>query len=218
MTLTTNMAAGLYRIGTYHPTIRCVECDNPILIENIRIYAQETGITYEEAEADGSGWHCVTCLAGEPEPAPARDLRRDRTLFWISLVLFLLAAILCVSATAFAATREPDWALIEKTLVAEAASEGYDGMLAVAEVMRARDWSLKPFCASRRKDLAAFVARQPKSCRDAAHRALEAARAGSRTVNGATHYENVEAFGTPDWARGKEPVAKVGRHTFWRIG
>lgn len=116
------------------------------------------------------------------------------------------------------AQADPDWQHIENTLIAEAGNQGYDGLLAVAEVMRARDWNMRPFCASRRKDLAAFVARQPKRVRENAHKALEAARAGSMTVNGATHYENVKAFGVPKWARGLKPVATIGEHVFWRIG
>ena len=35
-------------------------------------------------------------------------------------------------------------------------------------------------------------------------------------MNGATHYENVEAFGVPSWAKRMRVVAKVGDHTFFR--
>lgn len=129
--------------------------------------------------------------------------------------MIALALLLILPAQAWA---EPDWQHVENTLIAEAANQGYEGMLAVAEVMRARDWNMRPFCASRRKDLAAFVARQPARVRADAHKALEAARAGSMTVKGATHYENVRAFGVPKWARGLKPVATVGEHVFWRIG
>ena len=125
----------------------------------------------------------------------------------------IILLLLLLPAQAHAA----DWQHIEHTLVAEAANQGYAGMLAVAEVMRERSWSMRPFCASRRPDLAAFVAKQPKRVRDDAHSAVDAARAGSMTVNGADHYENVEDFGVPKWAVGKAPVAKVGVHTFWRL-
>lgn len=128
---------------------------------------------------------------------------------------FAVVLLLMLPAQAWA---EPNWQHIENTLIAEAANQGYDGMLAVAEVMRARSWNMRPFCASKRKDLAAFVARQPQRVRDNAHKALQAARAGSMTVMGATHYENVRAFGVPKWAKGLKPVATVGEHVFWRIG
>lgn len=128
--------------------------------------------------------------------------------------LFFASAVgLCLPASAEAQT--PDWQRVEQVLVAEAASEGFDGMLAVAEVMRARGWALQPFSASRRKDLEAFVARQPQRVRAEAHRAVALARQGSRTVQGAYYYENVAAFGVPRWAQGKRVVATVGRHTFW---
>lgn len=127
------------------------------------------------------------------------------------------ALVLSVLIIRPVAAQEPNWPHVESTLIAEAASEGYDGMLAVAEVMRARSWNLKPFCASRRKDLAAFVAKQPQYVRNDARRALQAARAGSTTVHHATNFENVEAFGTPAWAKGKVPVATVGHHVFWRL-
>lgn len=129
----------------------------------------------------------------------------------------LLVVLAVVSLTPTVSASDINWPHVEATLIAEAASEGEAGMLAVAEVMRARQWNLRPFCASRRKDLSAFVARQPVATRQAAKRAIAAARAGSQTVRGATHYENVAAFGVPSWAKGKTPVATVGRHTFWKL-
>lgn len=133
---------------------------------------------------------------------------------WLTL---LAVAVLYAVAVEVCQAQEVDWVKVEQTLVAEAASEGYLGMLGVAEVMRERGWSLRPFCASRRKDLAQFVARQGAKVRQQAHQAVEAAKAGSRTVKGSTHYENIEAFGVPSWAKGQPVVAKVGHHTFYRL-
>lgn len=130
--------------------------------------------------------------------------------------LALLAMLLLWACPAQAS--EPDWHLVEQTLVAEAANQGYEGMLAVGCVMRNRGWNMRPFAASRRPDLAGWVDKQPKRVREQARAILSQLRAGSADVtNGATHYENVEAFGLPYWAKGKQPVAKVGDHTFWRL-
>ena len=130
----------------------------------------------------------------------------------VGILLLVLAASQSTGQAA-----EVDWNLVEMTLVAEAASEGYSGMLAVAEVMRERGWSMRPFCASRRKDLAGFVAKQGAKVRKLAKLAITEARAGSQTVKGASHYENIEAFGMPTWAKGKPVLAKVGAHSFWRL-
>ena len=110
-----------------------------------------------------------------------------------------------------------DWQHVENTIIGEGANQKLQGMTAIAEVMRNRGWNLKGFVASRRVDLRQFVARQPAYVRHNAHKAVEAAKAGSNTVFGATHYENVEAFGLPKWAKGKTALAKIGAHTFWRL-
>ena len=56
------------------------------------------------------------------------------------------------------------------------------------------------------------------TAREAAEKIVADLRTGSVDItNGATHFENVEAFGVPTWAKGAPVVAKIGRHTFWRI-
>ena len=132
---------------------------------------------------------------------------------------FLLAN-LAASLVLFAvvAHAEPNWTLIEKTLIAEAASEGEAGMYAVGCVMRNRGWNLNGFSGSRRQYLEHFVRRQPAKLQAAARRCVGRLRAGVRDVTlGATHFENVASFGIPRWARGRKPLTVIGRHTFWRI-
>lgn len=116
-----------------------------------------------------------------------------------------------------------NWAFVEKVLVAEAASEGYEGMLAVAYVMKTRRWNLEGFSARNRNDLQDFYGRQPKRVRAYARRIIKgfASKQQSREqrdpTNGATHYENIEVFGIPWWAEGVEPVAVIGKHTFYKL-
>ena len=142
-----------------------------------------------------------------------RKTRYIRTFSWV-----LVSGILCSSQISTCVAADAiDFSRVEKVLIAEAGNQGFEGMLAVAEVMRERSWNMRPFCASRRADLDAFVAKQPQRVKEQAHKAVEQARNGSNTVNGATHYENVEAFGTPKWAVGKKAVAKVVAHTFWKL-
>ena len=115
-------------------------------------------------------------------------------------------------------TGNPGISLIEKVLIAEGASEGFDGLYAIACVMRNRRWNLNGFSGARRRNLDDFVRRQPLQVRNDAQRIVHKVRRGTTdTTLGATHYENVEAFGVPWWAEGQDPVFKIGRHTFWKL-
>lgn len=101
-------------------------------------------------------------------------------------------------------------------LVSEAGDQGYGGLLAVAEVLRNRGWRTAGFSGLHRKELHDFVSRQPRRVFRDARRAIAEARRGSDTVKGATHFDNVGAFGRPRWASGMRQVAEVGSHVFWR--
>lgn len=107
--------------------------------------------------------------------------------------------------------------LVEKTIIAEAASEGYQGMYAVGCVIRNRNWSLQGFAGASRKDLDDFIQRQPRSTLESAVRIVSQLRNGSQdATGGATHFENVDAFGVPWWAKEMSVTKKVGAHTFYK--
>ena len=108
-------------------------------------------------------------------------------------------------------------ALWEAIVITEASSESYAGKLAVAEVLRNRGWSPKGFAGIKRKDLSSFLLEQPPSVRAEAKEALRAARRGSNITGAATHFENVEQFGLPGWAKRMETTAKIGSHTFFKV-
>ena len=101
-------------------------------------------------------------------------------------------------------------------ILTEAVGEGEAGMLGVAEVLRNRHWSTAGFAGIRRQDKKHFLQELNQESRRLAGRCLQRARGGSSTVHGATHFENVEAFGMPKWAKGMKRVVKLGSHTFFR--
>ena len=101
-----------------------------------------------------------------------------------------------------------------QAIVCEAANQGFDGMTAVGEVIRNRD-SLKGFSCLKRADLSSFLSRQPSYVFREAERAWARSQA-SKLALGATHYENVKAFGLPLWAQGMKETARLGDHVFFK--
>lgn len=105
------------------------------------------------------------------------------------------------------------------TNIAEAANQGIDGMHAVSNVIRNRGMSLQGFSGYNRVKkfggADAYLAAQPRWIVDRATRAWKES-ADRDITNGATHFENVEAFGLPRWARDMDTTAKIGAHTFFR--
>lgn len=129
------------------------------------------------------------------------------------LACFLLfAAVLTLPSVAHA---QP---AVWKVLLAEADNQGYEGMYAVACVIRNRSGDLSGFCGAKRWDLDAFCRRQGNkliaTAKDIEHRVLKAN--GPDTTNGATHFENVRAYGMPEWARNMRVVKRIKDHTFFK--
>jgi spore germination cell wall hydrolase CwlJ-like protein len=117
--------------------------------------------------------------------------------------------------------------MVYNTIIAEAASEGYQGMYAVACVIRniSRERNISPeqavnryFSGAKRKDLDRFVARQPQYVRDNAREIVTRVflESAPDTTFGALHFENIEAFGVPYWAKNCIITTKIGNHTFYR--
>lgn len=107
-----------------------------------------------------------------------------------------------------------------KGIIGEAVSEGYDGMYAVTCVYRNRLGKGIPLgCAAlKRKDLDRFVEKQGKKYQEMAQRIIIAVfkENGPDITKEATHYENVEKFGMPSWAKKMQITAKIGHHTFFK--
>ena len=136
----------------------------------------------------------------------------------------LLGAVLGLGMASCHGSPAPAWAEWDQTkeetyvqiIITEASGEPLDGQIAVCEVLRNRHWSTRGFAGIKRPDLREWLSKQTPGTIDRALAAYRRARAGSQITKGATHFENVEAFGTPYWAKGMTRVGKIGRHTFFK--
>jgi hypothetical protein len=100
--------------------------------------------------------------------------------------------------------------LAVRAIVGEAANQGERGMLAVACAIRNRGTLRGVYGLN-----ASFVDREPPEIWERARRAW----AQSATVDitgGATHWENVRAFGAPLWARRMAATVTIRDHQFFR--
>ena len=129
------------------------------------------------------------------------------------LVLLVTVFIFFVTSqsTEAAAHIDPDMAI--KVILGEAADQGLDGMIAVAEVIRNRG-KLRGF-SSMRRNLDKFASQQPQRIQVLAERAWKMSRYTNYT-NGATHFDNVDRFGMPVWAHGMIRTAKVADMIYFR--
>lgn len=117
--------------------------------------------------------------------------------------LILLTPKICSAA------QIPD-AMAVKCLVGEAGNQGFEGMQAVGEVIRHRG-ATKGLYGCENK-----VFRHSKqSLKQSALRAWKASETSNLT-QGATHFENVESFGFPSWAKKMKQTIKIKNHTFFR--
>ena len=106
---------------------------------------------------------------------------------------------------------------IWQVLMAEAVSEGYDGMYAVACVIRNRGGNLNGFYGAKRKDLDDFCRRQGSYialAKSVEKRVFK--NGGTDITHGATHFENIGRFGNPYWTKEMIITVKIGNHTFYR--
>ncbi len=137
---------------------------------------------------------------------------------WIGIILACLCLVASVVFPLAHATTPPDnlW----KGLIGEAVSEGYKGMTAVAYVYKNRiEQNLPLGCvALQRKDLDNFIKRHDKKYEIIAKQIInEVFYSNNQDItNGATHYENIGAFGIPYWATNMKVTCKIGRHTFYK--
>lgn len=149
------------------------------------------------------------------------DRNRARRAMYAVIFFVVIGVLMCIADKAHSEIMAP--ANLYKGIIGEAVGEGYDGMYAVACVYRNRlEKGLPLGCvALKRKDLDAFVKRQGARYEVIAKKIVQEVFAASISkptdpTHGATHYENLSAFGTPRWALGMVITAKVGSHTFFK--
>lgn len=98
-----------------------------------------------------------------------------------------------------------------KAIIGESANQGLDGMIGVAEVIRNRG-NLKGLYGLKRES---FISSQPKWVHTQAKKAWEMSLKSDLT-KGATHFENVKAFGKPKWAKDMTETVTIKDHTFFK--
>ena len=126
-----------------------------------------------------------------------------------------------------------DDALAAITIFQEAEGEPFEGKVAVAEVIRnrmarrfmsdgtvagtvLRAFQFSGFNTMSSNRVRSFKIDADNPIVEDCLRAWATARMGSNTVKGADSYVNL-GLADPKWARGKKPVASVGRHSFYRV-
>ena len=143
-----------------------------------------------------------------------------KVLGWIILISLAVIGFLalCVYFFPNLEAKEIISPAIWKVLLAEGANQGYEGMYAIACVVRNRGGELDGFAGAHRKDLDAFCNRQGKRYIEMAKRieTIVFKNNGKDITNGATHFENEKAFGVPYWAKKMDRVTVIGSHVFYK--
>lgn len=119
----------------------------------------------------------------------------------------IASALLLCSASVKAAVTQADAVRI---IIGEAANQGYQGMLGVADVLRRKN-STAGFYGIRNR----IVDKQPQWVWRMAEKAWKES-AKRDVTHGATHFENVRAFGWPEWARGMTVACVIRDQTFFK--
>lgn len=136
--------------------------------------------------------------------------------YWVEMIISALIVLILVGICikAFAAPEPQYWQVI----MAEAVSEGYDGMYAVACVIRNRGGGLRGFMGAKRPDLGSFVKKQGQRYICMAKEIQEKVFDGDGPdiTKGATHFENIGRFNVPYWAKEMQITCKIGNHTFFK--
>lgn len=151
---------------------------------------------------------CPTCQEIEMSKianAQSDSLRRTRT--GTAALVLLFSAFVASAQTQDSRLKTPDCI---RAIVGEAANQGRDGMLAVAGAIRNRGtlkgvYGFKNPIADRQS---------PRTWTQA--RLAWAMSATNDISRGATHWENIGAFGEPRWAKSLTVTTNIGAHTFYK--
>lgn len=97
-----------------------------------------------------------------------------------------------------------------KCIIGEAANQGYDGLVAVADALQNRGTTKGVYgCISAR------AGKEPAWVWTMARRAWQEAKT-SNPVGGADHWEAVGLYGEPYWAKSMVRTVKIKDHTFYK--
>lgn len=120
----------------------------------------------------------------------------------------LISSILLISILAYSEPIKDSDAI--KAIIGEAANQGYKGQLAVAGAIRNRT-TLKGVYGLKSD----MVASQPKRVWDMAKKAWNESKTNDISL-GATHWENIKAFGNPYWTKRMKKTVLIKDHQFYK--
>ena len=98
-----------------------------------------------------------------------------------------------------------------RAMIGEASNQGYDGLYAMACAIKNRG-TLKGVYGAKAK----HVDSEPSWVWKLAKRAYLASLSGIDVTNGATHWENIKAFGKPYWVDSMVEVYRYKNHIFYK--
>ncbi|MBI4707764.1 MAG: cell wall hydrolase [Candidatus Omnitrophica bacterium] len=153
----------------------------------------------------------------------AQERKQNRLIgIVIVSIVLLIICIVCLSCNVQPARAELSYPTnLWKGLIAEDVSGGYQGMYAVACCVRNRlNMGMNTgLMALKRRRLDEFVRREGRSAeliaKDIVKKVFE--QSAPDITRGATHYEAVETYGMPKWARSMVRTVKIGKHTFFKF-
>ena len=148
-----------------------------------------------------------------------------------SLLGGILAGLVVLSNWTAAAVPTYEEKAVAAVLIGEAGGEGKTGMTAVAEVIlcraREKQWTIREvigfplaFSCLNETTVEALIRKNSSHKRysealQIARRMLRSPASFQNITRGANHFEIKTR--TPGWAKGRKPVAVIGRHAFYRL-
>lgn len=142
-----------------------------------------------------------------PQEKPIREWSKAAKRV-LGLGLSSIALLLACNASAWAVVDE---AKAVHAILGEARGESYKGMYAVACAIRNRGHLRGVYGAK------ADVSDASDETIQLAYKAWHESEEGEDITSGADHWENVNAFGMPYWAKGRKPTLILGNHRFYRV-
>lgn len=142
----------------------------------------------------------------------ARNIRKQNDSGIIAAACIGIALLILIFATCALADQINDTDAI-KAIIGEAENQGYDGMLAVACAIRNRHTLNGVFgIRGNRVRNKLYSTETLQYATKAWHDSDE-----HDITNGATHWENIKAFGNPYWARNMIKTFQYRDHVFYKI-
>lgn len=142
----------------------------------------------------------------EPDPAP----QEGRPAWQIVVFGTLLIGVILIGSCRPVHAYTDEEAI--KAVIGEAENQGYEGMLAVACAIRNRD-TLKGVYGLQAKRVLnhSYSQKTLELARSAYNQSLK-----HDITNGATHWENIKAFGCPSWVKNCVETYRWKDHVFYK--